>query len=117
MRIFLVALMITTSGCFSEPKEEVFTLYHTAPSDPSLRLRWATFDEDEIAPADNRYNCEVTSRLLNANWQVSGRGNSIVAQRIGFWCEPGRFVKKGAVPRRFNAEFPTNMREAKRLPR
>jgi hypothetical protein len=98
------------AGCnlASGGKAERFTLYRNSGLDTSVRVHWATFDANESDRNYNRNNCEMAARLLNANIDASARAEGSDGDPVvGFWCEPGGYSEKGAVPSSFPAAFPT----------
>lgn len=114
--ILLTAILL--AGC-TEGSERAaqFTLYRNSSLDSSLRIHWGTFDARETDLSYNRNNCEMAARLLNANISAFRQANGEVAPGgVGFWCERGRYSKDGPVPARFDAEFPTDVPELKRVP-
>ncbi len=114
----LVALL--AGACSNQPTgAETFTLYRNSSLDSSLRLHWATFNARESDPSYNRNNCEMASRLLNANIQEFRKTQGEEGPpRVGFWCEVGAHTKEGTitVPSSFDAEFPTDVPSEKRVP-
>ena len=85
---------------------QIATLYRNSILDPQMRIHVGTFDANEKRNTYNIQNCEMTSRLLNANVQV--RSTKSTEQEVGFWCEPGDYEEKGLRPFSFDAEFPTD---------
>lgn len=113
--IWIVAAAL--AGCNGEKKAEPFTLYRNSSLDSSTRVHWGSFDARESDPAYNRNNCEMAARLLNANLAAFRKANGEEApSSVGFWCERGSYSEEGTAPGRFDAEFPTDVPEAKRVP-
>jgi hypothetical protein len=119
MRTLVVLLAIGVSSCSREPGDaaERFTLYRNSPIERSLRVEWASFNAHESDPNYNRNNCQMAARLLNANLAAYRLQNNEGAPgEVGFWCEPGAYSEKGAVPSAFEAAFPTDVPQANRVP-
>lgn len=114
--IWMFAILV--AGCNVENSAEPFTLYRNWSLDPSIRIHWGTFDAQESGPSYNRNNCEMAARLLNANAAAFREANGAeVPSSVGFWCERGSYSEAGSIPSRFHAEFPTDVPEAKRVPK
>ena len=110
--LLIFVLVVAASACERRLEETPsFTLYRNSPTDQSLRVHWGTFDARDSDPNYNQNNCMMAARLLNANANASEfiRGGKETTSHVGFWCEPGRYSKKGPVPSRFEAAFPTDV--------
>jgi hypothetical protein len=103
-QIGIVALLAFLSACNQHDRSPTVTLYRNSPLDSALRIQWATFDADESDPGYNLNNCMMAARLLNANVKALNEQS----QPAGFWCEPGKYKKRGSVPSAFSAKFPTD---------
>lgn len=110
------ALVLTLSGCTleSSANKPASTLYRNSPLDYGSRVHFATFDADDSQDF-NMQNCAMTARVLNSNMDAANKveGNQR-DPRLGFWCELGQFNANGSVPQRFESEFPSDVRTAKR---
>jgi hypothetical protein len=108
MRTVWIALVALGAGC-SDRQPETSTLYRNSPYGV-LRVHVATFDADDSGGGYNRDNCEMAARIYNANVAALRRANGKAGDSdVGFWCEPGRFEAKGAIPGHFEAQFPTDV--------
>ena len=110
----LLVFPLLLNGCSLFEGSPTYTLYRN--SNVSLdfakvqaRRHVATFDVDDSSHNFNRDNCAMASRLYNANIQTLNPITEYnTVQRIGFWCEEGRFRGGEEVPAAFKAEFPTD---------
>jgi hypothetical protein len=108
MRKTLFALLALAAAC-SKREPDSFTLYRNSPYGV-LRVHVATFNADDSGGGYNRENCEMAARLYNANVAALRRASGKAGQsNVGFWCEPGAFEAKGAIPGHFEAQFPTDV--------
>lgn len=113
-RLSILIIPLLLGGCDLFGRAPTYTLYRNS----SVSLDWAgvqarshvaTFDASESNPNFNRDNCAMASRLYNANKLAADpltQYNPV--QRIGFWCERGRFEGGDEVPAAFKAAFPTD---------
>jgi hypothetical protein len=96
----VIACLALASGCSAPDDSHVFTLYNYY-REPTPRFHVATFDQSPIdtgkrfvdrATEDNRSGCEKVARLLQEDWDVSGKKmkDPPVAK---WWCEKGRYRK------------------------
>ena len=107
MRIVFLGLLLVLSAC--DDRAQPFTLYRNSGVDPTLRIHFATFNANESARDYNLTNCQMASRLLNANIEELAKAeNRKSPAGVGFWCEPGTFKSSGRVPLSFDAKYPTD---------
>lgn len=109
--IFAVAVLLLTGAC--DQKATHYTLYRNSgisvAIDKPVRIHVASFDAGESNPVFNRRNCAMASRLYNANLIALTPLSALnPIQRVGFWCEAGKYKADGDVPAAFDAAFPTD---------
>lgn len=113
MRTWIACGVMLLCGCAPEgstDKADPYSLYRNSNIDGTIRVHWATFNAQESDPSYNANNCSMAARLLNANMAASAEAELKVPHPgVGFWCEPGAYSEKGAVPSRFEAAFPTHV--------
>jgi len=109
--LLLASMMVASCALWESDKNAApYTLYRNSQIEGAVRIHWATFDARESDQAYNLNNCAMASRLLNANLAAFAKANGEVPESgLGFWCEPGKYSKKGAVPSQFDAAFPTDV--------
>ena len=74
-------------GCGALTGGDTYTLYRNSPTDPAMRVHWATFDADESGDY-NGENCQMAVDLLTDNLKrLNGDGYAPVR----FWCEKGTY--------------------------
>lgn len=103
--IFISGLL---AACSQETADDAdsATLYRNSLLAEEVRGHFATFDAKESLDY-NLGNCEMASRLLNANISASSATEGTEPhQSVGFWCEEGPFRADGDVPDQFPGEFP-----------
>ena len=108
---FILTVALMTTGC--DDSTSSYTLYRNSGLSVALnkpvRIHVATFDADESNPTFNRNNCAMSSRLYNANIiALTPLSSTNPIQRVGFWCEAGKYNENGDVPASFSAAFPTD---------
>lgn len=113
MRPWIVVGLIILSACNSQSSGSqagAYVLYRNSNFDTSVRVHWATFNARESDPNYNANNCGMAARLLNANLAASAKAEGKAPHPgLGFWCEPGTYSEKGAVPTHFESAFPTDV--------
>ena len=113
MRTWIIGGIILLCSCAPEgsnDKAGPYSLYRNSNINGSIRVHWATFNAQESDPSYNSNNCSMAARLLNANMAALAKAESkALHPGVGFWCEPGAYSEKGAVPSRFEAAFPTDV--------
>ena len=110
---FTAALVLAScsSGSF-DAGAIPYTLYRNSPIDSGLRIHWASFDARESDTNYNSNNCTISARVLNANFAASAKTDGQDSSPgVGFWCEPGRYAKSGAVQSRFERALPADVQE------
>jgi hypothetical protein len=95
---------LSACGFPSSSEAEPETLYRNSQVDGSMRIHVATFDAENSNLHYNLLNCQMTSKVLNAN--VEKLNPERKRQRVGFWCEKGTFEEEGQAVTAFDAEFP-----------
>ena len=106
-RIALFVPAILVASC-SQSGGTSSTLYRNSPLDPSERVHWASFNANESGDY-NLGNCTMDAKLLNANVAASAKAEGKEPNDgVGFWCEPGEYKEKGAVPAHFEASYPAS---------
>lgn len=78
----LVILFNVASYLYNNKTADIYTLYRDGMLDKSIRIHWATFDNESESEKQgfNKKNCENISDYYN---------NQNLAVR--FWCEKGKF--------------------------
>lgn len=109
MRIAAIAALASSLvSCTPFADENAYTLYRNSDMGFETRVHVATFNVDDTADF-NRSNCEMASRLFNANLNASENAQSDAPRRSwGFWCEAGTYSDRGLIPISFQAAFPTS---------
>lgn len=110
VRAAAIILLLGTAACSNDAQDSEYTLYRDSPFDTSMRVHWATFDAPESDAGYNMDNCQMAARLLNANFKaLAAAAGKPPMPGVGFWCEKGPFLEKGAVPSYFEAAYPTDV--------
>lgn len=84
MRLSVALCAALAAASCGRQSPETYTLVRSSVASHDLRIHVATFDAKE-GRGYNRSNCEIVAQLMRAQ-------DGVVVE---YWCEPGRFSRKG----------------------